>query len=85
MVEPSPNELCSVYSDSIPIVSTGSVWNAEDAQFVLNQGAQAVGVARVALPHPDWASLVTDMTYNPEGIAIHARGTALCRPKSDVR
>ena len=59
-------ELCSIYSDSIPIVSTGSVWSAADAQFVLDQGAQAVGVARVALPHPDWASLVTDMAYNPK-------------------
>ena len=59
-------ELCSIYSKSIPIVSTGSVWSAEDAQFVLDQGAQAVGVARVALPHPDWASLVTDLTYNPK-------------------
>lgn len=59
-------ELCSIYSESIPIVSTGSVWGAEDAQFVLDQGAQAVGVARVALPHPDWAALVTDMTYNPK-------------------
>ena len=59
-------ELCSIYSKSIPIVSTGSVWSAEDAQFVLDQGAQAVGVARVALPHPDWASLVTDLTYKPK-------------------
>ena len=59
-------ELCSIYSDSIPIVSTGSVWSAADAQFVLDQGAQAVGVARVALPHPDWASLVTNLTYNPK-------------------
>ena len=59
-------ELCSTYSESIPIVSTGSVWSAEDAQFVLDQGAQAVGVARVALPHPDWASLVTGTTYTPK-------------------
>ena len=58
-------ELCSIYSESIPIVSTGSVWSAKDAQFVLDQGAHAVGVARVALPHPDWASLVSNPTYNP--------------------
>ena len=64
-------ELCSIYSESIPIVSTGSVWSAADAQFVLDQGAQAVGVARVALPHPDWASLVADLTYNPKGIPIY--------------
>ena len=59
-------ELCSIYCDSIPIVSTGSVWSAEDAQFVLDQGAEAVGVARVALPHPDWASLVSDVAYKPK-------------------
>ena len=58
-------ELCSIYSESIPIVSTGSVWSAEDAQFVLDQGAQAVGVARVALPYPDWASMVSNSTYSP--------------------
>ena len=45
---------------------TGLVWSAADAQFVLDQGAQAVGVARVALPHPDWASLVADLAYNPK-------------------
>ena len=49
-----------MFSNSIPIVSTGSVWTAKDAQFVLNEGAQAVGVARVALPHPDWAKQVLD-------------------------
>ena len=58
-------EICSTYSQSIPIVSTGSVWSAKDAQFVLDQGAQAVGVARVALPHPDWASLISNPTYSP--------------------
>ena len=58
-------EICSIYSESIPIVSTGSVWSAKDAQFVLDQGANAVGVARVALPHPDWASLISNPTYSP--------------------
>lgn len=58
-------EICSIYSEFIPIVSTGSVWSAKDAQFVLDQGAQAVGVARVALPHPDWASHVSNPTYSP--------------------
>ena len=58
-------EICTRFGDRIPIISTGSVWTAEDAQFVLDQGAQAVGVARVALPHPDWASHVSESTYNP--------------------
>jgi len=60
------SELCSLFSESIPIVSTGSVWSSQDAKFVLEQGAQAVGVARVALPHPDWASMVTNPAYNPK-------------------
>ena len=68
-VQPNDNsitkELCSMFSNSIPIVSTGSVWTAKDAQFVLNEGAQAVGVARVALPHPDWAKQVLDHEYKP--------------------
>ena len=59
------HEICSTFSDSIPIVSTGSVWTADDAQFVLDEGAQAVGVARVALPHPDWPSLVTNSNLDP--------------------
>ena len=58
-------EICSMFSNSIPIVSTGSVWTAKDAQFVLDEGAQAVGVARVALPHPDWAKQVVDADYRP--------------------
>lgn len=58
-------EICSTFGNQIPIISTGSVWTAKDAQFVLDQGAQAVGVARVALPHPEWATYVANVEYEP--------------------
>ena len=58
-------EICDAFSAQIPIISTGSVWTADDAQFVLDQGAQAVGVARVALPHPEWPTLVANTGYKP--------------------
>ena len=34
---------------SLPLISTGAVWSAQDAQFVLDEGADFVGVARVAM------------------------------------
>ena len=58
-------EICTIFGSQIPIISTGSVWTAKDAQFVLDQGAQAVGVARVALPHPEWATHVANVEYEP--------------------
>ena len=58
-------EICTTFGSQIPIISTGSVWTAKDAQFVLDQGAQAVGVARVALPHPEWATHVANVEYEP--------------------
>ena len=58
-------KICTKFGSNIPIISTGSVWTAKDAQFVLDQGAQAVGVARVALPHPEWATHVANVEYEP--------------------
>ena len=37
-----------------PLLSTGGVWTEADAGFVLAEGADLVGVARVAIGHPDW-------------------------------
>ena len=48
------------------IISTGSVWDASDAQFVIDEGADMVGVARVAIAHSDWATGLDDGEYSPE-------------------
>ena len=48
-----------------PIISTGKVWSHNDAQHLLNQGADLIGVGRVAIGHPDWARKVENINYDP--------------------
>ena len=47
------------------IISTGNIWSAYDAQKLLNQGADLIGVARVGIPYPDWADNVVNKNYSP--------------------
>ncbi|MDE0953516.1 MAG: NADH:flavin oxidoreductase [Candidatus Poseidoniales archaeon] len=54
-----------VISSNIPLISTGAVWTAKDAQYVLDEGADLVGVARVGLAHPDWPTHLGDISYSP--------------------
>ena len=54
-----------VLSDEMPLISTGSVWTEEDANFVLGEGADLVGVARVGIAHSDWASKLGGGDYVP--------------------
>lgn len=44
----------AVLPETLPMISTGGVWTEADAEFVLGEGADLVGVARVAIAHPDW-------------------------------
>ena len=55
-----------VVPKSLPLISTGAVWSAQDAQFVLDEGADFVGVARVAIAHPDWPKFLSDLSYSPQ-------------------
>ncbi len=55
-----------VIGNSLPLISTGAVWTAKDAQFVIDEGADLVGVARVGIAHPDWPKNLHDMLYSPE-------------------
>ena len=48
------------------ISSTGNVWSSLDAQRLMIQGADLVGVARVAIPYPFWASDISNKNYNPK-------------------
>tara|TARA_Y100000588_G_scaffold270407_1_gene285951 strand:- start:2223 stop:3323 length:1101 start_codon:yes stop_codon:yes gene_type:complete len=54
-----------VLPDGLPLISTGSVWTEEDADFVLGEGADLVGVARVGIAHSDWASKLGSGNYEP--------------------
>ena len=49
----------------IPLISTGAVWTAKDAQWLLNEGAVMVGVARVGIAHPVWPVHLDDLEFAP--------------------
>jgi 2,4-dienoyl-CoA reductase-like NADH-dependent reductase (Old Yellow Enzyme family) len=51
--------------DLPPIISTGSVWSRLDAQDLMNQGADLIGVARVGIPYPSWPKKLFQKNYNP--------------------
>ena len=51
--------------DDFPLISTGSIWTAEDVKFVMEEGADLVGVGRVGIAHPDWPIGLKDSEYSP--------------------
>ena len=53
------------YSPRFPTVSTGAIWDAKDAQWLIDEGADIVGVARVGIAHPDWPKNLDDEEYTP--------------------
>ena len=48
------------------IISTGNVWSSLDANKLLKQGADLVGVGRVAIGHPNWANNLSNLNYQPK-------------------
>lgn len=48
------------------IISTGGIWSRENADDLLKQGADLIGVGRVGIAYPDWAKNVMKMKYNPK-------------------
>lgn len=55
----------STVQDLPPIITAGSVWTPQDAQNVMNMGADFIAVARSAIGNPDWATGVADPSYRP--------------------
>ena len=53
------------FSGRIPIISTGAIWDARDAQAVMDQGADLIGVARAGIAHADWATNASNPDYTP--------------------
>ena len=60
-------EIITESFDSLPcIISTGSVWSSEHANNLISQGADLIGVGRVAIAHPDWPKNLKNSNYNPK-------------------
>ena len=68
--QPDGRNLTSIFRayvpSSIAYISTGAVWTSKDAKWLMSQGADFVGVARVAIAHPDWSSHISDESYSPK-------------------
>ena len=64
-----PKRLTEWFTKSIdnlpPIISTGNIWSSQDAQNAMEQGADLIGVARAAIPYPDWTKNIIDPKYDP--------------------
>ncbi|MDA8680854.1 NADH:flavin oxidoreductase [Euryarchaeota archaeon] len=54
-----------VVPEHIPLISTGAVWTSKDAQWLMEEGADLIGVARVAIAHPDWPMHLGNPDYSP--------------------
>ena len=50
----------------LPLISTGGVWNAQEAKMLCEQGADLVGVARAGIAHPDWPTYLEDGENTPK-------------------
>ena len=55
-----------VLPNDFPLISTGSIWTSNDVRFVMNEGADLVGVGRVGIAHPDWPKNLADENYQPQ-------------------
>ncbi len=51
--------------EGFPLLDTGEIWTEAEAEAVVAEGADLVGVARAAIGHPDWARHLGTGTYNP--------------------
>ena len=65
----NPKKLTEWFTQSTenlpPIISTGNVWSSSDAQRLIGQGADLIGVARAGIAYPDWAKNLSKNNYNP--------------------
>lgn len=52
--------------DDIPLFTTGSVWDANDARNAMAQGGDFVGVGRAGIAHPDWPTYLGESMEGPK-------------------
>lgn len=70
----------AVLADATPLIATGAVWTRDDAETVLRDGADFVGVARAAIGNADWARAVEDAAWQaarPPYSVAHLRDQGL--------
>ena len=43
---------------TIPIITTGAIWDQADVDFAIGEGANLIGVARAGIAHPTWPEMI---------------------------
>ena len=60
--------------DDLPtVISTGGIWSTKDAEAVMSQGADLIGVGRVAIPYPEWAANLNIKDYSPQKMPFSSK------------
>ena len=50
----------------IPLITTGGLWNRNDAAVAMDQGGDFVGVARAGIAHPNWPEALANDADAPK-------------------
>ncbi|MDJ0523170.1 MAG: NADH:flavin oxidoreductase [Planctomycetota bacterium] len=50
----------------IPVIATGGIWTAEQADDVMEQGADMIGLARAAIGNPRWPQQIRVPGWEPD-------------------
>ena len=58
-VLPMTQHYAEAIDKRVPLMTTGGIWSADDAQLAMAMGADLVGVGRVGIAHPDWPELLS--------------------------
>ncbi|HAE55220.1 MAG TPA: oxidoreductase [Acidimicrobiaceae bacterium] len=62
--------LTSLFREAVPpacpLIVTGGVWTPEQANLVLEEGADLVGMGRAAIGHADWPIRAQDPNFEPQ-------------------
>lgn len=49
----------------LPLITTGGIWSAEEAEEAVEQGGDFIGVGRAGIGHPDWPRFLQDDAVEP--------------------
>ena len=53
-------------NSQIPIITTGKIWDSNDVNFAMEEGADLVGVGRAGIAHYDWPRQLEDENSSPK-------------------
>lgn len=66
----SQKALITYFREILPeetaLITAGEIWTAQDAEKVMELGADIISLGRVGIAHPDWPLYAADKDYTPD-------------------